>query len=173
MKRSEINRALRELEDMCRRERCYLPPFCHFTPEDWKTLGHEYDEVRECMLGWDLVTQADVENITGSLTDRQKQVADALQHFMSTVTSGWGNYVSMIRFGVEQFTEENYFPINSDGRYLSETADESPDNAGLYALLNSSFTKELKENAKNRIILYNVFDVFANHTASMAQYRSF
>ncbi len=133
-----------------------------------------YKEGRKVQLDeGHLVTQADVENITGSLTDRQKQVADALQHFMSTVTSGWGNYVSMIRFGVEQFTEENYFPINSDGRYLSETADESPDNAGLYALLNSSFTKELRENAKNRIILYNVFDVFANHTASMAQYRSF
>ena len=54
MKRSEINRALREMEDMCRRYCCYLPPFCHITPEAWQTLGHEYDEVRECMLGWDI-----------------------------------------------------------------------------------------------------------------------
>ena len=54
MKRSEINKALRELEAMCRQEHCYLPPFCHFTPEEWKTKGHEYDEVRDCMLGWDI-----------------------------------------------------------------------------------------------------------------------
>lgn len=54
MKRSEINRALRELEAMCEKYRCYLPPFCRFTPEEWKTKGHEYDEVRECMLGWDI-----------------------------------------------------------------------------------------------------------------------
>ena len=54
MKRSEINAALRELEAMCREQRCYLPPFCSFTPEQWQTLGHEYDEVRECMLGWDI-----------------------------------------------------------------------------------------------------------------------
>ena len=54
MKRSEINRALRELEEACRRERCYLPPFCAFTPEEWADKGHEYDEVRECMLGWDI-----------------------------------------------------------------------------------------------------------------------
>ena len=54
MKRSEINKALKELEVMCAREHCYLPPFCHFTPEDWKTKGHEYDEVRDCMLGWDI-----------------------------------------------------------------------------------------------------------------------
>ena len=54
MKRSEINRALRELEAMCKKYRCYLPPFCRFTPDEWKTKGHEYDEVRECMLGWDI-----------------------------------------------------------------------------------------------------------------------
>ena len=54
MKRSEINAALREMEEMCRRHCCYLPPFCNFTPEEWKERSHEYDEVRECMLGWDI-----------------------------------------------------------------------------------------------------------------------
>ena len=54
MKRSEINRALRELEAMCEKYCCYLPPFCHFTPEEWQHIGHEYDEVRDCMLGWDI-----------------------------------------------------------------------------------------------------------------------
>ena len=53
MKRSEINAALRELEAMCQRYNCYLPPFCNFTPEEWKTKGREYDEIRDCMLGWD------------------------------------------------------------------------------------------------------------------------
>ena len=54
MKRSEINAALREMEEMCRVHRCYLPPFCSYTPEQWKHLGHEYDEIRDCMLGWDI-----------------------------------------------------------------------------------------------------------------------
>ena len=54
MKRSEINKALKELEAMCVKYNCYLPPFCHFTPEEWKTKGHEYDEVRDNMLGWDI-----------------------------------------------------------------------------------------------------------------------
>ena len=54
MKRSEINKALKELEAMCEKEHCYLPPFCHFTPEEWEEKGHEYDEVRDCMLGWDI-----------------------------------------------------------------------------------------------------------------------
>ena len=44
MKRSEINAALRELEAMCEKHCCYLPPFCHFTPAQWQEIGHEYDE---------------------------------------------------------------------------------------------------------------------------------
>ncbi len=120
-----------------------------------------------------LLSVEDVQDMTKALTPRQREVADELQKYMSTECADWGNYVSMARFDVQQFGEDNYFPINSDGRYLPATADESPDNAGLYALLNMGFTKELKENAKNRIILYNIFDVFANHTASMTQYRSF
>ncbi len=54
MKRSEINRALKDMERMCAKYSCFLPPFCAFTPEKWRTLGHEYDEIRRCMLGWDI-----------------------------------------------------------------------------------------------------------------------
>ena len=54
MKRSEINAALREMEQMIQEYRCFLPDFCHFTPADWQTKGHEYDEVRDNLLGWDI-----------------------------------------------------------------------------------------------------------------------
>ena len=54
MKRSQINAALKEMESVCAREHCYLPPFCAFSPEKWAALGHEYDEIRDCMLGWDI-----------------------------------------------------------------------------------------------------------------------
>ncbi len=54
MKRSEINAALREMEAMLREYRFALPDFCHFTPEEWNGKGHEYDEVRDNALGWDI-----------------------------------------------------------------------------------------------------------------------
>ena len=54
MKRSQINEALREMEAMCKKYSFSLPPFCHFTPDEWQKKGHEYDEVRDCMLGWDV-----------------------------------------------------------------------------------------------------------------------
>ncbi len=54
MKRSQINAALREMEGMLEQYRFSLPPFCHFTPADWLNKGHEYDEIRDNMLGWDI-----------------------------------------------------------------------------------------------------------------------
>jgi len=54
MKRSEINKALRELESMIKEYRYFLPRFADFTPDEWKTKGHEWDEVRDNMLGWDI-----------------------------------------------------------------------------------------------------------------------
>jgi D-lyxose ketol-isomerase len=31
-----------------------LPPFCRWSPEQWKTKNHEYDEIRDNRLGWDI-----------------------------------------------------------------------------------------------------------------------
>jgi len=54
MKRSEINTALKEMEAFINKQKFALPPFCHFTPDEWKSKGKDYDEVRDCMLGWDI-----------------------------------------------------------------------------------------------------------------------
>ena len=119
------------------------------------------------------VELGDVQTIIGTLTDRQKEVADKLQKFMQEQGGKWGNYVSVKRFGEELFGEDHYFPINSDGRHLAANADEHPSAASLYALLNMGFTKATTEGANNRLVLYSIFDVFANHMASMAQYNAF
>ena len=120
-----------------------------------------------------MLTEEDLKTIIDTLTPRQVEVADKLQQYMQRQGGEWGNHVSVARFGERQFGEENYFPINSDGRHLQANADEKPGNASLYALLNMGFTKQLQEEAKNRIVVYSIFDVFANHMASMAQYNAF
>lgn len=69
MKRSEINAALKEMEQMIREYRFSLPPFCDFTPEEWEEKGHDYDEVRDNMLGWDITDygQGDFDKVGFSL----------------------------------------------------------------------------------------------------------
>jgi N12 class adenine-specific DNA methylase len=115
----------------------------------------------------------DANRIIAELTPRQIAVADALQKYMQEKGGSWGNYVSVKRFGEKMFGEENYFPINSDGRHIEAVADDKMEGQSLYALLNMGFTKKLQEEANNRIVVYSIFDVFSNHMASMAQYHSF
>lgn len=54
MKRSKINQEIRHMENMIREHGFVIPPFCNWTPEEWKTKGSEYDEIRDNMLGWDI-----------------------------------------------------------------------------------------------------------------------
>ena len=54
MKRSEINAVIKEFEAMLKDYRFALPPFLSFTPEEWQEKGHEYDEIRDNALGWDI-----------------------------------------------------------------------------------------------------------------------
>lgn len=54
MKRSEVNRYIKEMEKLAKENGFCLPPFCNWTPEEWADKGHEYDEIRDNMLGWDI-----------------------------------------------------------------------------------------------------------------------
>ena len=54
MKRSEINKLMKEALAFIDEMNFKLPPFALWTPEDWKTKGSEYDEIRDNMLGWDI-----------------------------------------------------------------------------------------------------------------------
>jgi D-lyxose ketol-isomerase len=54
MKRSQVNQSIYEAESFFRQHHFALPPFAHWTPQDWEMLGPEVDEIRERRLGWDV-----------------------------------------------------------------------------------------------------------------------
>ncbi len=54
MKRSEINTYLAEALAAFQKAGFTLPPFGYLPYAKWSTRGHEYDEIRRCMLGWDI-----------------------------------------------------------------------------------------------------------------------
>ena len=54
MKRSEINAALREMEQMIRECRCVWRGFCPVTTDACQPMGHDCDEVRDNLRGWDI-----------------------------------------------------------------------------------------------------------------------
>ena len=119
-----------------------------------------------------LLTIEDIDAINSSLTDRQKQVAEAIQEFMSTVCSDWGNEISMKRFLTKEFTEKFYFPIESNDENLP-VKDPAAQQSDLFRLLNISATKPLTPGANNEVIIRNIFDVFTGHASDMARLNAY
>ena len=117
------------------------------------------------------LTQDDIIKITGLLSSRQTEVADALQSYLNSTCADWGNEVSMARFGYRQFTESNYYPIETDSNN-HPAVDPQARETDIFRLLNMSMTKALTPNANNSIVIFSIFDVFAAHTADMAKYNA-
>lgn len=116
-------------------------------------------------------SERDLQQIFGSLTDEQKQVADKLQKYMQDRGSEWGNEVSMKRYGYKAFGVDHYFPIQTEDRVrdIKTPGEEGND---LYRLLNISATKGRMSNANNALVVRDIFDVFADHMTDMAKYNS-
>ena len=116
------------------------------------------------------LTLEEAQKIDSLLTDRQKQVAEALQQEMETTGSEWGNEISLIRFGYKAFGIKKYFPIRTVAENSEYSAAQK--RANIYALLNKSFTKERNLKANNAIIVDDIFSVFSDHMAEMALYNA-
>ena len=54
MKRSEVNKIIKNAKAMFDKFCFHLPEWADWTPEDWAEKGHECDEIRENSLGWDI-----------------------------------------------------------------------------------------------------------------------
>ena len=116
-----------------------------------------------------LISEEDVQTLYDELTPRQIDVANKLQKFMTEQGSEWGNTVSMERFGYRAFTEDNYFPIETDDNNRIAIDPEAKAN-DMFRLLNMSATKGLVKGANNALVVSDIFDVFSNHMSDMAKY---
>ena len=54
MKRSELNKIMKDAVEFINEMNFKLPPFAFWSPEEWAEKGHDYDEIRDNMLGWDI-----------------------------------------------------------------------------------------------------------------------
>ena len=109
--------------------------------------------------------------LLGLLTDEQREIAKKMQKYMTEQGATWGNEITMARWGYRAFTEENYFPLTTDREDRPARADDASEGS-LYRLQNISATKPLTQNANNAVMLYSIFDVYADHMADMAKYNA-
>ncbi len=54
MKRSRINAIIRDAEEFIRSFEFLLPPFAHWSPEEWRGAGEATAELRRAGCGWDI-----------------------------------------------------------------------------------------------------------------------
>lgn len=119
-----------------------------------------------------LLTEMDLAEIFSQLTEREKQIGEAMSRYMSTTGGDWGNAVTMKRWGIRGFKEDTYWPIRTDSRNRDAKQPEDMRSASLFRLLNMGFTKPLIPDAHNAVDIEDAFEVFADHMTDMAKYST-
>ena len=117
------------------------------------------------------LTEDEVREVTALLTDRQKEVADKMQKFLTEVVSEWGNETSMLMYGYRKFTESNYIPIIVDSEYTNKMYGK--ENTDAKTLQNMGAAKEVSEWAGQPIVITDIFSLFNRHVDQMSSYNAF
>lgn len=116
------------------------------------------------------VSRKMVKEITALLTPQEKAVADGIARFFQTVTTDWGNEISMKLYGYKKYTAKDYFPISVDRNQIALTTDAL---GRAQTIKNMGFTKSTVKGANKPIDVEDIFDVFADRTAKMAIYNAY
>ena len=119
-----------------------------------------------------MLTRGDVQNITGTLTEKQKQIADRMQAFLARDCAAWGNEASRVLVGYDKFGEEHYWPIRTDPN-SNRTLNADGSAANLSYIKNQSFTKELTQKAQNAIMVESIFGTYTRHISQMSAYNAY
>lgn len=117
------------------------------------------------------VTPGDVEAITNSLSQKQKDFADRMQQFLMLNAADWGNEASLLMYGYKKFMSRDYWPILTDQNYIYSA---EGDLSNLFLTVrNFGMTKPVTRFANNAVIIDDIFDVFSRHVDQMSTYSAF
>lgn len=116
------------------------------------------------------VTDADLADMFALLTQQQKDFANAMQDYLSTVIAERGNKASMEMYGVRLFEEENYFPMYTvqDGKFKNLETGYN----GIAGIPDPGWSKNVNEKAENALVIEDCIRVFARHCDEMNLYAS-
>lgn len=116
------------------------------------------------------LTEKDLANIIGALTEEQRAYADKMVQYLSKDVASLGNDISLSLYGYKKFNEPLYFPIVSNKNYLYTKQTTAQDDT---RIKHASFTHKTIQNADNPIVISGFTDVWARHCTDMATYHAF
>ena len=117
------------------------------------------------------LTQQDIANAVSQLTKEDILIAEAMQRFVSTTLTNYGNEASMRVYGYKKFGDENYWPIRVNEQDLH--ADLGAVRQRKKTVSTKGFTNLVKPNAKQSVIIGSIFDTYTEHVAEMANYAAY
>ena len=113
----------------------------------------------------------DVKKITDTLTDAQKRLADKMQWYVNNPVSRQGNEVTVEMYGYPKFMAKDYWPIVTDKRSTPPKEQEARNSeSAKSSIKNLGMTKNTNRNAKNPIVIEDIFDAFTRHVDQMSSY---
>lgn len=125
-------------------------------------IGRGFEAIR--------LTEADLQQIAGSLTEEQVKIADGLQGLTTGLLADYGNDASMRAYGYKKFTEKNYWPIRSAREGVQSTVEKGGNQPR--SIQNVGLAKPLTPGANNPLDVPGIFTTFANHAAEMTDYAA-
>lgn len=125
-------------------------------------IGRGFEAIR--------LTEADLQQIAGSLTEEQVKIADGLQGLTTGLLADYGNDASMRAYGYKKFTEKNYWPIRSAREGVQSTVEKGGNQPR--SIQNVGLAKPLTPGANNPLDIPGIFTTFANHAAEMTDYAA-
>lgn len=125
-------------------------------------IGRGFEAIR--------LTEADLQQIAGSLTAEQVKIADGLQGMTTGLLADYGNDASMRAYGYKKFTEKNYWPIRSAREGVQSTVEKGGNQPR--SIQNVGLAKPLTPGANNPLDIPGIFTTFANHAAEMTDYAA-
>jgi len=111
-----------------------------------------------------------LQEIIGKMSKDQKAFVDTMQEYLSNTMGEKGNEISLAMYGIKLFKEKFYFPLKSAKQYLVKAREQQQ---GEVRIKNKGFTKEVKPNANNPVVLTPFMDVWADHVNEMSMYHAF
>ena len=125
-------------------------------------IGRGFEAIR--------LTEADLQQIAGSLTAEQVKIADGLQGLTTGLLADYGNDASMRAYGYKKFTENGYWPIRSAREGVQSTVEKGGNQPR--SIQNVGLAKPLTPGANNPLDIPGIFTTFANHAAEMTDYAA-
>lgn len=108
--------------------------------------------------------------IARALSEEQRAFVKEMQNYLSTVMGGKGNEVSEKMYGIKLFKEDKYFPLRVASQYMERIREAGSNER---KIKNSGFTKPLKPNANNPVVLGDFTDIWSQHVNDMSMYHAF